>query len=228
MRIRPQGMTLRNRALDIATDKRQGENRGDRVPGFVSRFPVLIFSRRLEIGLLAVILAVFFVKPNDMFGSHWKLRVILSMVLILAGMILRIWAGGCAGSHTGDSKIQAPRLATGGPYAHVRNPIYFGTILIGLGMSVLIGDWRLIPICLLTFIVLYAAIVPAEEKFLRKSFGMEYEAYFRGVPRWIPRPVRWSESHNAPFNWGILAGEARIAAVLVFIFGVIKCAAFLK
>jgi hypothetical protein len=71
-------------------------------------------------------------------------------------------------------------------------------------------------------------IVPAEERFLRESFGAEYEAYFHAVPRMIPRPVRWKEGKSVPFNWGILAGEARIAAVLLIVFGVMKFAACLK
>ena len=195
---------------------------------FVSRLQSFFFSRRLEIGLLAVIPAAFLVKPNGMFGSHPKLGIIASMLLLIVGMLLRAWAGGCAGTHTGDSKIQARRLATSGPYARVRNPIYLGTILVGIGLVGLIGDSHLLPLCALTFVVIYAVIVPAEEKFLRESFGAEYEAYFQAVPRWIPRIVSWKESRKAPFNWGILVGEARILAVLVLVYAVLKFAAYLK
>ena len=196
--------------------------------GFAARIRGLFFSRRLEIGLLAVIPAALLVKPNGMFGSHWKLGFAISAGLILAGMLLRAWAGGCAGAHTGDSEIQAPRLSTGGPYAHVRNPIYLGTILIGVGMVGIIGDSRLLPLCLITFAVLYAVIIPSEEKFLHEKFGAEYDAYCCAVPRLIPRPLRWQNSRSVPFNWGILAGEARIAAVLVICYGVLELSVYLK
>jgi len=196
--------------------------------GFVSRLQGFFFSHRLEIGLLSVIPAAFLVKPNGMFCSYPNLGIFASMVLLFAGMILRTWAGGCAGSHTGDSKIQARHLATSGPYAYVRNPIYLGTILIGIGMVGIIGDSHLLPLCALTFVVLYAVIVPAEEKFLRENFGAEYEAYFQAVPRWIPRSVGWKKSRTASFNWGILVGEASILAVLLLVYGMLKFAAYLK
>jgi len=221
-------MTPGDKPGEFTAEKLRGESRKNQAVGFVARLRGLFFSRRLEIGLLAVIPAAFLVKPNGMFGLHWIIGILGSSVLLLAGMFLRVWAGGCAGSHTGDSKIQAPRLSTGGPYAFVRNPIYFGTILIGVGMVGLIGDLRLLPLCLITFVVLYAFIVPAEEKFLRESFGGEYDAYSCAVPRLIPRLTRWKGSRNVPFNWGILAGEARIAVVLIFVYGVMKLAAYLK
>ena len=199
-----------------------------KIGGFVSRLQGFIFSLRLELGLLAVIPAAFLVKPNGMFGSHPNMGIIASMILLFVGMILRAWAGGCAGNHTGDSKIQARHLATSGPYTYVRNPIYLGTILVGIGMVGLIGDSYLLSLCALTFAVLYAVIIPAEEKFLRESFGAEYEAYFHTVPRWIPRSVSWKESRMTSFNWGILAGEARILAVLLLVYCVMKFAAYLK
>ena len=209
-------------------DKKDAQLPGKPQAEFPARLRSLFFSHRLEIGLIGVIPAAFLVKPDGMFGTHRTLGIIVSISLLLAGVFLRAWAGGCAGSHTGKMKIQAPRLAIHGPYAYVRNPIYLGTILIGLGMVGLLEDSRLLPLCLLIFAVLYVMIVPAEEKFLRENFGAEYEAYFRAVPRLIPRPVRWKQSKCPPFNWGILAGEGRIAAILVVVFAVMKLAIFLK
>ena len=212
---------------DPGTDK-PADAPAEKCAGLAARLRGLVFGRRLEIGLLAVIPAAFLVRQGTMFGSHWKLGVTVSLLFVLAGMGLRVWAGGSAGNHTGESTIRAPRLATGGPYAHVRNPIYLGTIFIGLGMVGLIGDARLLPVCLLTFVALYAVIIPAEEKFLRTSFGAEYESYFREVPRFVPRLVRWNPSAEMPFNWGILAGETRIAAVLIAVYCVLKILPHLK
>jgi len=221
-------MTPPDRVVELEPEKIPVEDRMDPTAGFMPRLRGVFFSRRLEIGLLAVFPAALLVKPDDLFGVYWKLGIAGSLSLILAGIVLRTWAGGCAGTHTGDAEIQAPRLATGGPYAFVRNPIYLGTILIGLGMVGIIGDSRLLPLCLLTFLGLYAMIIPTEEKFLRESFREEYHAYFSAVPRLIPRVARWNGSRAVPFNWGILAGEARIAAVLAVVYGVMKLAAYLK
>ena len=71
-------------------------------------------------------------------------------------------------------------------------------------------------------------IIPAEEKFLRNTFGIEYDRYTLAVPRVCPRLTRWNESQTIPFNWGILAGEGRIALVLVLIYAAISLAAYLN
>ena len=92
----------------------------------------------------------------------------------------------------------------------------------------LIGDMRLLPLCVVTFVVLYSMIVPAEEKFLRATFGTEYDRYAKAVPRVRPRLTRWQESRKVPFNWGILKGEARISAVLMLVYGAMTFAGYLK
>jgi protein-S-isoprenylcysteine O-methyltransferase Ste14 len=182
----------------------------------------------MEIGLVSLLPALLLVRPGGMFASHEKVGLTVSLCLVVTGMLIRIWAGGCAGMHTGDLLIQAPRLTTGGPYSYVRNPIYLGTILLGIGMVGLIGDIRLLPLCIITFTVLYAMIVPAEERFLRASFGPEYENYIRAVPRLIPRLTRWNEGKQVNFQWGVLAGECRIAAVLLFAYFVMRLAMHFK
>ena len=204
------------------------EGQSDAAGGRSNRLREVFFRRRLEIGLLSVVPAAFLVRPGGMFGSHETAGLAVSTGLIIAGMLLRIWAGGCAGTHTGDSRILAPRLATGGPYSHVRNPIYLGTILLGLGMVGVIGDIRLLPICLITFTLLYVMIIPAEERFLRHCFGLKYEIYCGGVPRILPRLTRWQEGRAENFSWGVLWGEMRIAAVLVFVYGVMGLAVHFK
>lgn len=189
-------------------------------------FREFIFARRLELGLLSTIPAALLVMPGEM--GHADLRIALSAALVACGLAVRVWAGGSAGKHTGGSEIEAPQLATGGPYAYVRNPIYLGTILIGLGMVGLIGDARLFPLCVLTFAALYATIIPAEEKFLRNTFGMDYERYVAEVPRMRPRLTKYPDSRKLAFNWGILKGEGRIALILAIVYGLLHLAAFAK
>ena len=62
--------------------------------------------------------------------------------LVLAGLAIRMWAAGFAGRHTRSEQIEGSKLATTGPYAHLRNPIYLGSALLGVGMVLLIGDRR--------------------------------------------------------------------------------------
>jgi len=76
-------------------------------------------------------------------------------------------------------------VVRGGIYARVRHPRYLEFILSFLGLAFLTGA---VGIFLLAFvsILLYLVVAPLEERELRESYGAEYEAYARAVPRFLP------------------------------------------
>ena len=187
-----------------------------------------IFSHRLHVGLAAVALAGFVVKPGNVFGSHQALGVSLSISLILLGLALRAWSGGCAGAHTRNATIEAPQLVTGGPYAFVRNPIYLASIILGLGMVGLLGDPWMFALYVGVFIFLYTSIVPAEEAFLRRTFPEEFARYCENVPRMIPRLTAWREAGPVQFARSAILGEARLGLVLAGIYVFMRLAARLR
>src|SRR5436190_21382 len=80
-----------------------------------------------------------------------------------------------------------------------RNPIYLGSMVLGLGMVGLIGDARLFPLYLAAFAFLYTILIPAEERFLLTTYGAQYEAYRSAVPRFIPRMQPWPGKTERPF-----------------------------
>ena len=187
-----------------------------------------IFSHRLHVGLAVVALAGFVVKPGNVFGSHQALGVSLSISLILLGLALRAWSGGCAGAHTRNATIEAPQLVTGGPYAFVRNPIYLASIILGLGMVGLLGDPWMFALYVGVFIFLYTSIVPAEEAFLRRTFPEEFARYCENVPRMIPRLTAWREAGPVQFARSAILGEARLGLVLAGIYVFMRLAARLR
>ena len=191
----------------------------------LSRF---IFSHRLHVGLAVVALAGFVVKPGNVFGRHRALGVSISIGLVLLGIALRAWGGGCAGAHTRNATIEAPRLVTGGPYAFVRNPIYLASIVLGLGMVGLIGDPWMFGLYVGVFIFLYTSIVPAEEAFLRRTFPEEFAHYCENVPRMIPRLRPWRDAAPVRFARSAIFGEARLGLVLAGIYGFMRLAAWLR
>jgi protein-S-isoprenylcysteine O-methyltransferase Ste14 len=78
-------------------------------------------------------------------------------------------------------------LVVRGTFRYVRNPGYIAVVSLLVGQALLFGS---------TAVLLYAAVVAGtfhafvllyEEPTLRRQFGMEYEAYCRTVPRWLPR-----------------------------------------
>src|SRR5579872_4844510 len=50
----------------------------------------------------------------------------IGLPVAMAGILLRAWAAG----HLRKNQ----RLATGGPYAHTRNPLYIGTLIVAAGL----------------------------------------------------------------------------------------------
>jgi protein-S-isoprenylcysteine O-methyltransferase Ste14 len=179
---------------------------------------VRIFHRRMHVGLTAVLLAAFVFRPRNFFGAHETAGTVLSLLLVLAGLALRAWAAGCAGGHTRLATIEAPRLATGGPYAYVRNPIYLASIILGLGMVGLLGDPWMLGLYIAVFVFLYTSIVPAEERFLRGQFGDAYTRYCAHVPRVIPHLRPWPKAENRPFDRSAIVGELRLAILLLAIY----------
>jgi len=96
----------------------------------------------------------------------------------LAGLALRAWAAGCL------AKDQ--RLATGGPYARTRNPLYLGTLLVAAGFAIASRSIGLGALFAAVFLLVYLPVIQLEEQHLRRLFP-EYEAYAARVPALWPR-----------------------------------------
>jgi protein-S-isoprenylcysteine O-methyltransferase Ste14 len=174
------------------------------------------FANRLLFGLVIAFLAAFFIRIHRPW-SDWPAWRILSAFLVLLGLGIRALADGYAGRHTRTEEIEAPRLSTGGPYSFVRNPIYVGSMVIGLGMVGLLSSWIALIPYLAVFGIFYFAVIPAEEQFLRKTFGRQYEDYCQNVPRMRPRLGPWPGAEKTAFDWKPALGEWRVALAIVVI-----------
>jgi protein-S-isoprenylcysteine O-methyltransferase Ste14 len=174
------------------------------------------FANRLLFGLVIAFLAALFIKIHRPWND-WPMWRILSAILVLLGLGIRAWADGFAGRHTRTEQIEAPRLSTGGPYSLVRNPIYIGSMVIGLGMVGLLASWVALIPYLAVFAIFYFAVIPAEEQFLRRTFGRQYEEYCQHVPRLRPRPTPWPDAEKKVFDWKPALGEWRVALAIVAI-----------
>lgn len=101
-----------------------------------------------------------------------------SLALVLPGLWLRGYASGYV------KKNQ--ELATTGPYAHTRNPLYLGSMLIAAGFAVALLSWPVALVLAVGFAVIYIPVIASEERFLRATFA-DFDEYCRRVPRLIPR-----------------------------------------
>lgn len=145
-------------------------------------------------------------KPEYIFESTFydNCMDVAGFAVAITGQVLRALVIGKDYIKRGgrDNKMMANRLVQGGLFAHSRNPLYFGNILIIIGLGIIYNSvWGYIT-AYSFFIFGYLAIVMAEEDFLRTKFGVEYEEYCNRVPRFIPRfaGIR-STLSSGGFDW---------------------------
>ena len=114
-----------------------------------------------------------------------------SLALVVPGLWLRGYAAGYVKKNR--------ELTVTGPYAHTRNPLYLGSMLIAAGFAVALLSWPVALVLAAGFVVIYIPVIVSEERFLRAAFP-GFDGYCRRVPRLIPRltPARSPESKTAP------------------------------
>jgi protein-S-isoprenylcysteine O-methyltransferase Ste14 len=78
-------------------------------------------------------------------------------------------------------------LTVAGPYAHTRNPLYFGSAILALGAGIATHSWISGFILILYFAVFYSIVMRREEKELHLRHGASFEEYARAVPLFVPR-----------------------------------------
>src|ERR1035437_6098550 len=90
------------------------------------------------------------------------------------------------------------QLATGGPYAYTRNPLYIGTLLVAAGLVLASRSILLGALFATVFALVYLPVIQNEEQHLRRLFP-EYAGYAARVPALWPRLTRAGNSTN-PFR----------------------------
>ena len=111
------------------------------------------------------------VKPSP---AAWGIAALCGVT----GAVIRFWSAGIISKNR--------ELATSGPYAFVRNPLYTGSMLIAIGFLILNGNpWFAIP-AVIGAVVLYMRTIEGEEADLRNLFGADFDRYREQVPAVIP------------------------------------------
>jgi protein-S-isoprenylcysteine O-methyltransferase Ste14 len=119
-------------------------------------------------------------------SEYWLIGA--GALIALAGQTVRAVTVGLAYVKRGgkDKKVYAESLVQGGMFAHCRNPMYLGNLCIAAGMAIASNSLPFVALGLPFFWFAYRCIVAAEEDYLRRKFGPEFESYCARVHRFLP------------------------------------------
>jgi protein-S-isoprenylcysteine O-methyltransferase Ste14 len=79
----------------------------------------------------------------------------------------------------------AEALVLSGPYRYTRNPMYVSLALLTIACGLFLATWWPLLLLLPTLMIVQQVVILPEERYLRRRFGTEYEAYTRRVRRWL-------------------------------------------
>ena len=94
-------------------------------------------------------------------------------------------------SERNTCRQEAEILNITGMYSIVRHPLYLGNFFCWLGISMYPRLWHISVIFILVFWLYYERIMFAEEEFLRRKFGQQYEKWANQTPAFLPRLRNW-------------------------------------
>jgi protein-S-isoprenylcysteine O-methyltransferase Ste14 len=152
------------------------------------RFPKpyadVVMRLRVSSGFLIVLVFAWFSQPSVM-------SLALGLPVALMGLAIRAWAAGCLAKNR--------QLATGGPYAYTRNPLYLGTLIVAAGLSIAARSWGLGALFAVIFVFVYLPVIQNESEHLHVLFP-DYGVYASAVPLLLPRLTPWVSATSNAFS----------------------------
>jgi protein-S-isoprenylcysteine O-methyltransferase Ste14 len=134
---------------------------------------------RVPLGFAVAGLYLFLARPNP-------LTLGIGAAVAFVGVLIRAWAAG----HI----VKNDRLATTGPYAHTRNPLYFGSFLIACGFALIASRWFLLVV-IAFWVIVYGPTIRREREHVSALYPDAYAEWARHVPSFVPRPLPWREGN---------------------------------
>jgi protein-S-isoprenylcysteine O-methyltransferase Ste14 len=143
-------------------------------PDWIARWQSSARRIRVPLGFLTALLYLFEMRRL----APQPTAVAWSLALVLPGLWLRAYASGYVKKNR--------ELTVTGPYAHTRNPLYLGSMLIAAGFALALLSWLVALVLALGFAAIYVPVIASEERFLR-AFFPGFDDYCQQVPRLLPR-----------------------------------------
>lgn len=153
---------------------------------------------RVPVGWILGVLVIVLARPTPQ-------SMLVAAPLAVAGEAIRVWA---------SAHIEKTRaLATGGPYAHTRNPLYVGSLLIALAVGVASASPWVVLAVAVYFLAFYPSVMREESAFLARTFPQEYPDWAAAVPAFWPR-LTPGGARVSRFEWERVARNREWRTVL--------------
>jgi len=173
----------------------------------VGSWPAIARRIRVPTGFVLAVVYLWLATPDPR-------SLIIGAVLIVVGLVIR----GVASGHLSKNE----QLATSGPYAYTRNPLYLGSVVIAAGFAIAARSLWIALILIAVFVAIYLPVIRSEENYLAERFPA-FADYTRRVPKFVPR-FRKLRNDRGSFSWSLYCkhreynasiGSAAIVAVLM-------------
>lgn len=167
--------------------------------------PYADFAQRLRVpaGFVLLIAFAWLSRPS-------LVSMECGLPLSVLGLLLRGWAAG----HLAKNQD----LATAGPFAYVRNPLYLGTLITAAGLVVAAREIWLVFLFAAAFVLVYLPVIELEEQHLRAIFP-GYTAYATKIHRFLPL-AKWAGAQNV-FSWPLYRRNEEYKALAGFLIAVV-------
>jgi protein-S-isoprenylcysteine O-methyltransferase Ste14 len=150
-------------------------------------YPQLASRIRVPAGFLVAAIYLIAAEPRPR-------TLLIGCSVASIGLIVRTFAAGIIDKNT--------RLAVNGPYAHTRNPLYLGSVIAALGLSIAAGKWWLLLLQAVFFAAVYIPVMHREQARMIELFDGQYKEYSAAVPLLLPRLTAWRQtSATNKFTW---------------------------
>lgn len=175
----------------------------------------ILFRLRDYTPIPIIILAILFATPT-------VLSLAIGALVAVAGELLRTYGVAYIGTISRTRSYSNGQLVQEGPFALLRNPLYFGNLVLSVGLALMCNVVWLPALVVVVFYAQYIPVVAWEEKKLTNIFGESYQKYCETVPnRWFPSlgRIRATSLYAAPQAWApALKSEKRTLTSLVSYF----------
>jgi protein-S-isoprenylcysteine O-methyltransferase Ste14 len=156
-------------------------------------------------GLAVVLMLVYALTSRPV-----PLALAVGAPLVVIGMLVRLYASGFV--------MKNKELATHGPYALVRHPLYTGNIVSIVGFAIAGATLWGLPLALAFFWFYYPPAIEYEDRKLRRIFGQQWEQWAGATPALVPRLANVGQVRGGSWSFAKSMrqnGEGIIAVYIV-------------